>query len=90
MTPAGGQGRIRGFGAPSINRFHFDAKLPEYQIGNLRFGIRANRWEVAAFVNNLWNERALLSVDRERAGSARVGYLTNPPRTYGVALSYSL
>ena len=36
------------------------------------------------FVNNLWDERAFLSVDRERGRSARVGYLTNPPRTYGV------
>ena len=38
----------------------------------------------AVYVNNLWDERAFLSIDRERGRSARVGYLTNPPRTYGV------
>ena len=43
-------------------------------------------WEAAAFVNNLWDERAFLSLDRERGTRARVGYLTNMPRTYGVQL----
>ena len=38
------------------------------------------------FVNNLWDERAFLSLDRERGTRARVGYLTNMPRTYGVSL----
>ena len=37
------------------------------------------------YVNNLLDERAFLSVDRERGRRARVGYLTNPPRTYGVS-----
>ena len=40
------------------------------------------------FVNNLFDERAFLSIDRERGRSARVGYLTNPPRTYGVNLRW--
>jgi iron complex outermembrane receptor protein len=62
----------------------FDAELPEYDIGNLRFGVRSDRWEGALFINNLWDERAFLSVDRERGRRARVGYLTNPPRTIGV------
>jgi hypothetical protein len=29
-----------------------------------------DRWEAALFVNNLWDERAFLSVDRERGRSA--------------------
>ncbi|HWJ06346.1 MAG TPA: TonB-dependent receptor [Steroidobacteraceae bacterium] len=87
-TPSGGQGLIRGFGAPSITEFSFDAELPDYQIGNLRLGVRSDQWEVAAYVNNLWDERAFLSIDRERGRSARVGYLTNQPRTYGIALNY--
>jgi iron complex outermembrane receptor protein len=60
--------------------------LPDYQIGNLRVGVRSPSWEAAAFVNNLWDERALLSIDRERGTRARVGYFTNMPRTYGVSL----
>ena len=86
-TPTGNQGAIRGFGDPSVTEFRFDAELPDYQIGNLRFGVQNERWEVAAFVNNVWDERAFLSIDRERNRSARVGYLTNQPRTYGVTLS---
>ena len=41
------------FRRPSITEFRFDAELPDYQIGNLRFGVQAEQWEVAAFVNNL-------------------------------------
>jgi iron complex outermembrane recepter protein len=88
-SPTGGAGRIRGFGAPSITEFRYDAELPDYQIGNLRVGVSGDRWELAAFVNNLWDERAFLSIDRERGRSARVGYLTNMPRNYGLALNYS-
>nr|WP_298727201.1 TonB-dependent receptor [uncultured Steroidobacter sp.] len=74
------------FGAPTISEFTFQPELPSYDIGNLRFGVKTGAWEAAAFVNNLWDERALLSLDRERGFRARVGYLTNMPRTYGMAL----
>ena len=72
------------FGDPTISQFTFDPKLPEYQLGNLRFGVRNERFEAAAFINNLWDERAFLSIDRERGTRARVSYLTNQPRTYGI------
>jgi iron complex outermembrane recepter protein len=74
------------FGAPTISQFTFDPELPSYEIANLRFGVKTAGWEAAAFVNNLWDERAFLSLDRERGTRARVGYLTNMPRTYGVQL----
>jgi iron complex outermembrane receptor protein len=74
------------FGNPTISQFTFDPELPSYEIGNLRFGVKTSGWEAAAFVNNLWDERAFLSLDRERGSRARVGYLTNMPRTYGLAL----
>ncbi|HEU4591232.1 MAG TPA: TonB-dependent receptor [Steroidobacteraceae bacterium] len=63
----------------------FDPRLEKYDIVNLRWGIRADRWEGTLYVNNLFDERAFLSVDRERGRRARVGYLTNPPRSYGVS-----
>jgi iron complex outermembrane receptor protein len=77
------------FGDPSITSFAFPTELPSYEIGNLRVGVRADVWEAAAFVNNLWDERAFLSLDRERGSRARVGYLTNRPRTYGVTFRRS-
>jgi iron complex outermembrane receptor protein len=77
------------YGNPTINSFTFPTELPSYDIGNLRFGVKRDVWEVAAFVNNVWDERAFLSLDRERGSRARVGYLTNRPRTYGVTFRRS-
>ncbi|MET0987242.1 MAG: TonB-dependent receptor [Steroidobacteraceae bacterium] len=82
-TPAPG---FFDFGDPTIDSFTFDPKLPSYDIGNLRLGARADAWETAVYVNNLWDERARLSLDRERGSRGRVGYLTNSPRTYGLML----
>ncbi|HEX7192784.1 MAG TPA: TonB-dependent receptor [Thermoanaerobaculia bacterium] len=63
----------------------FDSKLPSYDLVNWRVGVLKGRWDTALFVNNLTNERALLSLDRERGFRARIGYQVNQPRTYGVS-----
>jgi iron complex outermembrane receptor protein len=87
LTRPPGSARLIDFGGiPADTNIAFDAELPSYEIANLRWGVRADRWEAAAFINNLFDERASLSLDRERGRSARVGYLTNPPRTFGVNL----
>jgi iron complex outermembrane receptor protein len=65
--------------------FTYDPELPAYDIVNLRVGLRRDRWDVAAYVNNVTDERAFLSFDRERGTRARIGYLTNQPRTFGIA-----
>ncbi len=64
--------------------FTFNPKLPSYQLVNLRFGVLKGRWDTALFINNVTNETAYLSLDRERGFKARVSYLTNPPRTFGI------
>ena len=74
------------FGAPTISQFTFNPELPSYSIGNFRVGMKSGNWELAAYLNNITDERAFLSVDRERGTRARVGYLTNQPRTIGVSL----
>lgn len=66
--------------------FTFDPELPAYDIANVRVGVLKGRWDVSAYVNNLTDERALLALDQERGTRARVGYLTNQPRTFGVTL----
>ena len=82
---ADGSARLFPFGDVPIDTvIGFGAELPSYDIANIRWGVRTDRWEGALFVNNLFDERAFLSVDRERGRSARVGYLTNLPRTIGV------
>jgi iron complex outermembrane receptor protein len=73
-------------GAPlTASTFIYDPKLPAYDILNLRVGVRRNQWDVSLYLNNVTDERALLSFDQERGTRARVGYLTNQPRTFGVA-----
>lgn len=67
------------------NTFTFNPKLPAYDLVNLRLGVLKNRWDTALFVNNVGNERALLALDQERGTLARVGYLTNQPRTVGIS-----
>ncbi|HEY7189195.1 MAG TPA: TonB-dependent receptor [Vicinamibacterales bacterium] len=87
---AAGAARLIPFGAPATPlNIPFDAELPSYDLLNLRFVLGAERWNAALFCNNVFDERALLSVDRERGRSARVGYLTNQPRTYGVSLLFN-
>ena len=63
----------------------YDPELPAYDLLNLRGGLRRNNWDVALFLNNVFDERALLSLDRERGTLARIGFLTNQPRTFGIS-----
>ncbi len=82
--------RLIQYGGPlSVNQINFNPELPSYTIANFRLGLKTDRWQAAAYVNNLTNKSAELALDYERGRSARVGYLTNQPRTYGLYGSYS-
>jgi len=82
--------RLDAFGGPlSTNSFMFNPELPSYTIGNLRLGLKSDHWQGAFYINNLWNETAHLALDYERGRIARLGYLTNQPRTYGLYGAYS-
>jgi iron complex outermembrane receptor protein len=63
--------------------YTFNPEVPGYDILNLRLGFSNEKWDAALFVNNVTDERALLALDQERGTLARVGYLTNQPRTFG-------
>src|SRR5213076_1576776 len=69
--------------------FTFNPLLPAYNLLNVRVGLTRANWEVGVFLDNLTDERALLALDQERGTRARVGFLTNQPRTAGVALRFS-
>jgi iron complex outermembrane recepter protein len=64
--------------------FVFNPLLPAYNILNLRLGARFDVFDVAFYCNNVTNETAFLALDRERGLLARQGFLTNPPRTFGL------
>jgi iron complex outermembrane recepter protein len=73
-------------GAPlTQSTFTYDPELPAYDLVNIRGGLRRNNWDVALYLNNVFDERALLSLDRERGTLARIGFLTNQPRTFGIS-----
>jgi iron complex outermembrane receptor protein len=82
---------LNSFGANTIggpltqSTFTFNPELPAYDLANLRLGILNGKWDVALFVNNLFDERARLALDQERGTRARVGFLVNQPRTYGLS-----
>ena len=63
-----------------------DLNLPGYETINLSMGLEADIWSLTAYLNNVGDENALLSFDRERGGRARLGFRTNQPRTLGVTL----
>jgi iron complex outermembrane recepter protein len=82
--------RLRFGGATGNEVRSITTKLPNYQIVNLSVGINLDSGlSVIGYVNNVFDENALLSLDRERGGRARIGYATNTPRTYGVTLRKS-
>ncbi|WP_426165056.1 TonB-dependent receptor [Sandarakinorhabdus sp. DWP1-3-1] len=60
-------------------------KLPSYQLVNISAAVDFGQGlSLTAYINNLLDENALLSLDRERGGRARIGYATNQPRTFGL------
>jgi len=61
-------------------------ELPSYNIAYLSGGIDFGTYVVTLFVDNVFDENALLSFDRERGGRARLAFRTNQPRTYGINL----
>jgi outer membrane receptor protein involved in Fe transport len=74
-------------GAPATASTTLDLELPKYNLVNLSMGMEFQRgFSAVVYVNNLTDEKALLSFDRERGGRARLGFQTNQPRTIGVTL----
>ncbi len=73
------------FGGASGNDVtSLDLNLASYETINLSAGFGYDSWSVLVFINNLSDENANLSFDRERGGRARLGFQTNQPRTIGV------
>jgi iron complex outermembrane recepter protein len=74
-------------GAPASATTVLDIKLPSYDYVNLSAGIDwDNGFGVMVYINNLFDENALLSFDRERGGRARLGFNVGQARTIGITL----
>jgi iron complex outermembrane receptor protein len=73
------------FGMDANDATTLDLKLPSYQLVNFSLGLEFdNGLEITGYVNNLFDENAKLSFDRERGGRARLGFNIGNPRTIGV------
>lgn len=68
-------------------------RLPSYGLVNLRIGASSRDYQFSLFVDNLFDKRAALSIDRERVNylvvgtegrDARFGIVRNRPRTVGI------
>ena len=77
--------RLITYGGPlTAGVFNFNPELPSYTLANFRLGLKTDHWQLAAYINNISDKSAVLALDYERGRSARVGYLTNQPRTIGL------
>lgn len=63
-----------------------DLELDAYEQLNLRAGIVWDTFETVFYVDNVTDENAQLSFDRERGGRARLAYRNNQPRTIGITM----
>ncbi|MBA4165096.1 MAG: TonB-dependent receptor [Erythrobacter sp.] len=74
-------------GAPANASTTVDLLLPSYDLVNLSAGVEyENGLAVTVYLNNVFDENALLSFDRERGGRARLGYNIGQPRTFGMTV----
>jgi len=74
-------------GAPASAATTVDLELPAYDLVNLSVGVDFDSGlSLIGYVNNVFDEYALLSFDRERGGRARLAYTVNQPRTYGITV----
>ncbi len=64
-----------------------DLELPDYQLVNLSAGLEmASGLDVSLYVNNVFDENAILAFDRERGGRARLGFHIGNPRQIGMTV----
>jgi len=74
-------------GAPADASTTVDLLLPSYDLVNLNLGIDFDSGlSFVVYANNIFDENALLSFDRERGGRARLGYSVGSPRTFGLTV----
>lgn len=71
-------------GTPYDQTTEVDLELDSYHLINLSAGLVYDALELTVFAKNITDENPKLSFDRERGGSARLGYRVGSPRTFGV------
>jgi outer membrane receptor protein involved in Fe transport len=65
------------------------SKTDDYQLGDIRVGVRSARWDLSLFANNLWNERAHTSQRTNFASPVSGQADVVAPRRAGLAARFS-
>jgi len=77
-------------GAIGTNGTTLDLRLPVYNLVKISAGVRmASGTDITIYANNLLDENALPSFDRERGGRARLGFNIGQPRIIGMTVRQS-
>ena len=84
VAGAGTFGHFAYAGSTGAETTTVDLELDAFTIVNISAGIEGEDWEALIYVNNVTDENADLSFDRERGGRARLAFRTNMPRNVGV------
>jgi outer membrane receptor protein involved in Fe transport len=84
VSGAGTFGHFAYAGATGTETSNIDLELDAFTIVNLSAGLVGEDWEAILYVNNVTDENADLSFDRERGGAARLAFRTNMPRNIGL------
>jgi len=71
-------------GANGVEGTWMDLELDPYGLGFMSIGLDYGDSQITLFVDNVLDENANLSFDRERGGRARLSNRTNQPRTFGI------
>jgi iron complex outermembrane receptor protein len=79
-------GALTGLESP---RSLVDLNLDAFTTLNLSAGLEFDRWTLTAYVNNVTDEDADLSFNRERGGRARLAFHRNQPRTFGLTAKFN-
>nr|WP_233245718.1 TonB-dependent receptor [Marinicauda salina] len=73
-------------GATGTEVTSLDLELDPYEVAYLSAGLDYGDLQITVFVDNVFDENANLSFDRERGGRARLAFRTNQPRTFGITI----
>ena len=89
-TLRGPQGTLfGGFDGTEDPRELIDTELDDYTLFNLFAGLDFDRTNILLYINNIFDENAQYSFDRERGGRARLGIHVGQPRTIGMTVRQS-
>lgn len=73
----------------AMGRINDGDPAPAYELYNARLGLESNSWGVTLFIDNIRDERPILSRNPLLEGDEDLSFSTSRPRTAGITVRYS-